>query len=308
MSEPATAIATAAPKLPFLLTTQQGQAARTLLSYVAALPLPSPDAQVLAVVVAIRAARGGVGNIAGMDLRSLKLSDPASVVAALSGLGWQIPDLLLDGEPDVAVPVTVPALAPGTTEHPVPFGRQMRTRVSGWTTRTLTSKPVRKTSTTTRLAALFLAAHSSSKLHGTLPADLPEACRAALPDLLDKHFLAELSSDHYRLDPGVRLLAGMLHNPADPAEPVESVAPRPPQRVPEWPQVSPAEWGQWKAKASPALRRHAEAVEHCPVCALPLDQVASAFTSTRSLVPAPRRVRETSVPGKGNTPTAARWL
>lgn len=283
MSKPVTT--TALPPLPFLLTTKQGQAARALLSYVAALPLPSPDAQLLAVVVAIRSARGGVGNIAGMDLRSLRLHDPAQVIAALRGLGWQIPDRLLDGDPGIPVPVTVPALT-AEAEHPLPCGKQMRSRVSGWTTRTLASNPVKKTPSATRLAALFLAAHSSSKLYGKLPDGLPEACRAALPELLDKNFLADLSRDLYRLDPGVRHLAGMLRNPAAPAPP------QLPQRTTERPQISPDKWAQWKANASPALRRHAEAVENCSVCALPLDQVAGAFTAPHVRVPSPRKVRE----------------
>ncbi|MET9387471.1 hypothetical protein ABZY09_42280 [Streptomyces sp. NPDC002928] len=40
--------------------------------------------------VAIRAARGGVGNITGIDLQSLKLTHPAQVCADLGGLGRQI--------------------------------------------------------------------------------------------------------------------------------------------------------------------------------------------------------------------------
>ncbi|MGW0926081.1 hypothetical protein ACWD3J_44725 [Streptomyces sp. NPDC002755] len=122
-----------------------------------------------------------------------------------------------------------------------------------------------------------------------MPDDLPDACRAALPDLRNKNFLADLSGDRYRLDPEVRHLAGLLPHPADPDEPA---APRPPRTTRSWPQISPAEWAQWKDKASPALRRHAEAVENCAVCTLPFDKVAPAFASTRYLLPAPRYVRE----------------
>ncbi|WP_308369370.1 MULTISPECIES: hypothetical protein [unclassified Streptomyces] len=286
MPNPVTALdaATKLP-LPFLLTPQQGEAARTLLSYVVGLSLPSPDAQLLAVVVAIRAARGGVGNLTGTDLRALKLTDPHQAVAALRSLGWQVPDSLVDGDPDIPVAVTVPDLV-NETAHPLPFGKLMRSRVSGWTTRTMAAKPVRKTSSASRLAALILAAHSSTTLYGELPPDMPEDCRAATPDLLGKGFLSELSGDRYRLDPAVRHLAGRLHEHADQGE-----TERPARRVAERPQVSPSEWAQWKAQAGAALRRHAEAVEYCPVCALPLEQVASAFMAPIAPVPTPRQVR-----------------
>ncbi|MFD0141463.1 MULTISPECIES: hypothetical protein [unclassified Streptomyces] len=122
--------------------------------------------------------------------------------------------------------------------HPLPFGKQVRSRVSGWTTRTLTAKPLRKTAPTVRFTALSLAAHSSPQLHGTLPGDLPEACRAVLPELLEKNFLAELSGDQYRLNARVRHLAGMLRHPAD-ANP----------RRRKSPEFIPGKWAQWKASA-----------------------------------------------------------
>ncbi|MEW2615367.1 hypothetical protein AB0937_35335 [Streptomyces sp. NPDC047880] len=54
-----------------------------------------------------------------------------------------------------------------TSEAPVPV--KVRSRVSGWTTRTPAAKSVKKAPPAARLAALFLASHASSKLHGTLP-------------------------------------------------------------------------------------------------------------------------------------------
>ncbi|WTU53039.1 hypothetical protein OG953_42640 [Streptomyces sp. NBC_00057] len=56
----------------------------------AALPLPSSDAQLLAAVIAIRAARGGTGKVTAADLRSLRLDDADRAVAELRGLGWQV--------------------------------------------------------------------------------------------------------------------------------------------------------------------------------------------------------------------------
>ncbi|MFF4484558.1 hypothetical protein ACH4TQ_49250 [Streptomyces sp. NPDC021218] len=265
-------------QLPFLLTAQQGEAARTLLSYVASLSLPGPDAQLLAVVVAIRAARGGVGNLTGADLSALRLGDPPEAVDALRSLGWKMDDAIFDGDPVAPpVPVTVPDLA-RETDHPLPFGNNMRSRVSGWTTRTLSAKPVKKLPPAARLVGLFLAAHSTSKLLGKLPPDLPEACRATLPDLLHKGFLAELSADQCRLAPQVRHLSGM-RLPTD----EEKTAAPPKARAKALPAVTPgfefsaAAWTQWKNSATPALRRHIETVEYCTLCALPPERVAEAF-------------------------------
>ncbi|MEK8142224.1 hypothetical protein NKH18_05925 [Streptomyces sp. M10(2022)] len=184
-----------------------GDAARSLLAYVAALPLEDPDAQLLAVVVSIRAARGGVGNLTGTDLRALRLADTDGAVAALTALGWQSAGELLLADPQTPVGVSVPDLA-DTVDRTLPFGKAMRSKVSGWSTRTAAAKPLRKTSATMRLAALFLAAHGSSDCHRDLPADLPEHCRAVLPDLVDKGFLAELDGDRYRLHEAVSHLSG----------------------------------------------------------------------------------------------------
>ncbi|MEV7617675.1 hypothetical protein [Streptomyces sp. NPDC089799] len=264
----------------------QGRAARLLLAYVAALPLSSPDAQLLAVMVVIRSARGGNGNITGQDLRSLRQADPAGAVEALRGLGWRIPDELLDGPPEVPVGVTVPALAAGT-DHPLPLGKQVRSRVSGWSTRTLAAKPLKKAGQAGRLAALFLAAHSTSELRGTLPGELPESCRAGLPELLEKGFLAELSGEEYRLGDGVRHLAGRVYDPADP---FALPPPTPPRADP--PGISPADWTQWLATARPGLRKHAGAVESCAVCSLPFERVTSAFMEEQVHLPPPRRARD----------------
>lgn len=90
----APAVPVVAPK-PFLLTPHQGEAARALLVYVSALPLTTADAQLLATVVAIRAARSGVGNLTGQDVRTLRLADPEGAVTAFASLGWQGHEALL---------------------------------------------------------------------------------------------------------------------------------------------------------------------------------------------------------------------
>ncbi|WP_337192468.1 hypothetical protein [Streptomyces sp. YIM 132580] len=258
--------------LPFLLTAQQGEAARALLSYVASLPLPGADPQLLAVVVTIRAARGGTGNLTGADLAALRLHDPREAVEALRGLGWQIGDGIFDSGPDAPpVPVTVPDLA-RETDHPLPLGKQVRSRVSGWTTRALSTKSVKKLPPAARLAALFAAAHSTATLLGRFPADLPEGCRPALPNLLSQGFLTELSGTTFRVAPAVGHLVGRR----PPTE--EEKALRPSRAgAGRWYAFRTEAWERWKKAATPALRRHVESVEHCSLCFLSVERVAEAF-------------------------------
>ncbi|MFJ8750015.1 hypothetical protein ACIREO_11875 [Streptomyces sp. NPDC102441] len=270
-SSPAAPAAPVVKSTPFLLTPSQGEAARALLEYVGSLPLRGADAQLLAVVISIRAARSGVGNLTGQDLRSLRLADPEGAVAAFAALGWRGQEALLGGDMVTPVGVIVPDLADGPDAR-LPFGKVMRSRVSGWSMRTLSAKPVKKTSTAARLAALFLAAHGPADEHGTLPAHLPEDCRAALPELLDKGFLAELDGDRYLLSEAVRHLSG-TRPPSDP--------PPGTRHEPEAEQLS---WDAWKDRASVALRRHVEAVEGCPECSLSTARVSEAFM--RTAVPA----------------------
>ncbi|HWU11656.1 MAG TPA: hypothetical protein VN520_35795 [Streptomyces sp.] len=263
--------APAAKPKPFLLTPRQGEAARTLLAYVCSLPLRGADAQLLAVVVAIRAARSGIGNLTGQDVRSLRLADPEGAVGAFAALGWQGQEALLGTDLVTPVGVTVPDLG-GRPDSPLPFGKVMRSRVSGWTARTLSAKPVKKTSTAARLAALFLSAHGPADEYGTLPAHLPDECRAALPELLAKQFLRERDGDRYLLAEAVRHLSGM--------RPLCDVPPGPRDEL----ETEELTWDEWKDRASTALRRHVEAVEGCPECSLSTARVSEAFM--RTAVPA----------------------
>ncbi|MFI9743523.1 hypothetical protein [Streptomyces sp. NPDC052494] len=264
-------------QLPFLLSQGQGEAARRLMSYVASLPLPGPDAQLLAAVSAIRAARGGVANVTGADLAALRLTDPHQAVNALRDVGWQLADTVLDSDP-AAPPtrVTVPELAP-ENDHPLPRAKLTRSRVSGWTARTLSAKPLKKLPPAARLAGLYLAAHGTSGLLTPVPADLPEACRPALPSLLEKGFLAELSGECYRLDPRVGHLAG-VRVPA----PDDGAAARDPSATAAAGtrkfQFDADTWAAWKDTAGPALRQHVESVENCALCRLRPFAVAEAFS------------------------------
>ncbi|MQS16482.1 hypothetical protein F7Q99_30880 [Streptomyces kaniharaensis] len=182
-----------------LLTFPQGQAARQLLAYIATLPLTSFDARLLAVIVAIRAAREGRANFIGQDLRALRLEDPAQALADLGTLGWLPDGDLLNGDPSQAISVTAPGLGP---EGPLHFGKQTRTRVSGWTSRVVAAKPLKKARPDLRLAALYLAAHANPGGRGTV-AGLPQECEAAAPGLRDAGYLDALEHPDYQIAEGL---------------------------------------------------------------------------------------------------------
>lgn len=210
------------------------------------MPLAGAEAQLLATVIAIRPARDRIRSITGQDLGAMCLTDPEGAVAALMAVGWQFTGNLLDGDGETRVAVTVPNLS-----EELPISRTARSRVSGWTSRTVAA--VKESSPQARLAALFLAAHSSNDRHGVLPDEMPEHCRQALPELMSKGFVADLADDRYVLDESVRHLSGLSMGHVR------------------------LRWEVWKDGVSPALRRHAEAVERCSLCALSLDRVAQAF-------------------------------
>ncbi|MCP2313977.1 hypothetical protein [Kitasatospora paracochleata] len=237
-------------------------------------------------VVAIRAARGGVANITGSDLAALRLEDPAAAVAALRTLGWQIdPAALLDSDPAVPVPVSVPDLGRGA-DHPLPFGKLMRTRVSGWTARTLNAKPVKKLPPAARLAALLHAAHGTAEGLGQVPAGLPGACRAAMADLESKGFIVDVTGDRFRLASQVGHLAGMRPLTEDERAKLPGALTEPQKPVSSRFHIEDHDWNRWKDSITPALRRHVEAVENCSLCSLARDRVAQAFLGP--LCPPPR--------------------
>ncbi|MGX1977125.1 hypothetical protein [Streptomyces kronopolitis] len=237
------------------------------MSYVASLPLTDAGAQLLAAVIALRAGRRR-GNVTGQVLRSVCLVSPEKAVDALSTLGWQFADDVLNVDGKFPVAVTVPNLA-----EELPLSATAQSRVLRWVTRVLAVEQVAESSPAARLAALFLAAHSSNDRYGVLPDEMLGHCRQALPELVSKGFVVDLADDRYVLDVSVQHLTGMHPRSHDSTAFVR------------------VRWEAWKDEVSPALRRHAEAVEHCPRCALPLERVAPAFMQQGLPVQATSKVR-----------------
>ncbi|MGW7315504.1 hypothetical protein [Streptomyces sp. NPDC054854] len=147
----------------------QWEHARSVLAHVADhTPLPGPDARLLVLMLTLRTAHTGTGNLVGQDLTSLGLTDPQDLVEKLTGCGWlELPGTagdLLASRPENATPITVPSLAShrdGT--GPFTFGKKMRPKLSGWAQKVISDKKLRKAKATsaTRLLALTLATRTS---------------------------------------------------------------------------------------------------------------------------------------------------
>ncbi|MFJ2742705.1 hypothetical protein ACIO3O_23915 [Streptomyces sp. NPDC087440] len=265
----------------FLLSREQGQAARSLLHYASTLNLPAADAQLLAVVVVSRAARTGQSTLTARDLQPL--ADAARTLGDLARLGWHIaidPSRKPGQQP---VRITVPPLTGAHLEHPLPIGKLTRSRLSAWVTATLSHIGREAGSTTAEggLAALTLAAHSAANRHGRLPAEFPRVGRAVLPGLLSRGYIRDWRHDHYLLDESAWHLVGH-HTP----------------------RIDPGflSWQRWKELASRPLRRHVDTVENCALCRIPAQTLVQAFTSGAAPPQFSPRIRDMFGSWKGNHP------
>ncbi|AXG82538.1 hypothetical protein DVK44_12075 [Streptomyces paludis] len=148
----------------------QWEHARSVLAHVTdSTPLPGPEARLLVVMLTLRAAHSGTGNLVGQDLNSLGLSDPEQLMAELIDCGWlSIPgtvDDLVVSRPENPTPVTVPSLTPQPdAPGPFVFGKKMRPKLSGWAQRVISDKKLRKSKAPAdvRLLALTLATRISA--------------------------------------------------------------------------------------------------------------------------------------------------
>ncbi|WP_075779680.1 hypothetical protein, partial [Streptomyces acidiscabies] len=159
------------PAVTRLLTgLTQWEHARAVLAYVAEhTPLPGPEARLAVLMLTLRTAHTGTGNLVGQDLTGLGLTDPQALVEELTGSGWlEIPctaEELLASRPENPTPITVPSLVPAEDEAgPFTFGKKMRPKLSGWAQRVVSDKKLRKKKApaTTRLLTLALAAQTDA--------------------------------------------------------------------------------------------------------------------------------------------------
>ncbi|MFJ8159987.1 hypothetical protein ACIRBY_03550 [Streptomyces sp. NPDC096136] len=159
------------PGVARLLTVPtQWDLVRSLLAYVADhAPLPGPEARLLVLMLTLRTARTGTGNLVGQDIGALGLTDPEDLVEQLTACGWlalpgDVGDLLAS-RPENPTSITVPSLVPPEDgPGPFTFGKKMRPKLSGWAQRVVSDKKLRKAkaSAGVRLLALTLATQAGA--------------------------------------------------------------------------------------------------------------------------------------------------
>ncbi|MGW0538324.1 hypothetical protein [Streptomyces sp. NPDC003032] len=105
-------------------------------------PLPGPEARLLVLMLTLRTARTGTGNLVGQDITALEL------IEKLTGCGWlSFPGTaedLLASRPEKTTPISVPSLAPHEDRRgPFTFGKKTRPKVSGWAQKVISDKKLR---------------------------------------------------------------------------------------------------------------------------------------------------------------------
>jgi hypothetical protein len=187
------------PVVERLLTRQQAVHARTVLDYVAAhAPHPEAEVHLLVLMLALRAARAGTGNVTGQDLTGWLQGDAERVLQRLVTADWlRLPGTVAEvmaARPEDPTAFTIPTLLP---EQPRPFtiGKAHRSRISGWAQKVVGDRKIRKKKpvAATRLLALHTAAHTrpdgrlGDAEDGGLPLDQAAAFCALQPGQVAEH-------------------------------------------------------------------------------------------------------------------------
>ncbi|MFJ9341993.1 hypothetical protein ACIRP0_22230 [Streptomyces sp. NPDC101733] len=172
---------------------------RSVLDYVQAhTPRPEAEVRLAVLLLTLRAARDGTGNITGHDLAHWLSTDAEQVLRQLVAADWlHLPGSVTDAltsRPENFTAFTVPTLLP---EQPRPFnfGKTTRTTISGWVQKAATDRKVRqeKPGAALRLLTVYTAAHT--RLDGRLghtqgdgiPLDQAAAFCALSPEAVGEH-------------------------------------------------------------------------------------------------------------------------
>ncbi|MFE9427759.1 hypothetical protein ACFYNO_32910 [Kitasatospora sp. NPDC006697] len=182
-----------------LLTRQQAACARTILDHVTAhAPHHDPQVHLAVLMLTLRTARTGTGNVTGQDFTGWLAGDTERVLDQLIAADWlHLPGTVteaLDSRPESPTLVTVPSLLP-RDPYPFTFGKSTRPKLSGWAQKTIGDRKLRKkkTDAATRLLALYTAAHTRSDGHlghpeaGGIPLDTAAAFCALPMEEISEH-------------------------------------------------------------------------------------------------------------------------
>ncbi|MFE3826138.1 hypothetical protein [Streptomyces sp. NPDC059092] len=153
------------PEVERLLTRPQAVHARAMLDYVAAhAPAPEAEVRLAVLMLTLRAARAGTGNITGQDVSGWLQDHAGQVLQHLVTAGWlHLPGTVaevMDAPPEDHTAFTVPTLLPQV--RPFTLGKANRSRLSGWAQNAVGDRKIRKKKlgASTRLLALYTAAHT----------------------------------------------------------------------------------------------------------------------------------------------------
>ncbi|WP_239516328.1 MULTISPECIES: hypothetical protein [unclassified Streptomyces] len=154
------------PVVERLLTRNHAAHARVVLEYVQAhAPRPEPQVHLMVLLLTLRAARDGTGNITGQDITGWLPHGADQALDQLVAAGWlHLPGSVAEAlvsRPENYTTFTVPALLP-EQGRPFSFGKDARGRVSGWAQRAVGDRNLRKNKlgAATRLLAVYTAAHT----------------------------------------------------------------------------------------------------------------------------------------------------
>ncbi|WP_327310094.1 hypothetical protein OG730_43780 (plasmid) [Streptomyces sp. NBC_01298] len=165
------------PVVERLLTRNHAVHARTVLDYVRDhAPHAEPDVHLLVLLLTLRAARDGTGNITGQDITGWLPSGAEQALEQLVAAGWlRLPGSAaeaLASRPEDFTTFTVPGLLP-EQPRPFSFGKTTRAKISGWAQKAVGDRKLRKKKlgAATRLLALYTAAHTQGDGHLGHPDD-----------------------------------------------------------------------------------------------------------------------------------------
>ncbi|MFH8442811.1 hypothetical protein ACH4D3_16485 [Streptomyces sp. NPDC018026] len=208
------------PVVERLLTRGQGVHAREVLEHVrTGSPFPEAEARLAVLMLTLRAARAGTGNVTGQDLGGWLQGDAERVLQGLVDVGWLLlpqdvtADDALMSRPEEPTRITVPTLIP-TQPRPFFFGKVTRARLSGWAQKVVGDRKLRKkkAGAATRLLAVYTAAHSR-----------PDGCLGAVgedagPALDEVAQFCGLRPEDVAEHAGLLVAAGWLAEGADTAD------------------------------------------------------------------------------------------